>query len=331
VEWDEDTGSQVLNDYVEKYPAGENKKSGKARGSVALSQYVNSKGSRSSNAQLSRGPMWDWELFSVRIKQCRPWDSNRIQREWDLLKSTPKIESAPGPNGAPRYRIPAWMIGEDDWAESRTENFEERRMDTVNAKPKTFNDEEMKEAVEDCKHGFGQLGEASKSDARLPVAASSVTADSSQQLDVGALLLKHVPTDGTEASSPSPAKQAQAAGLDDEPGRKKQKLMDVGVQRTHIASKETEKNKKAITTMWVAMVKVRAELERFPARATPDGGADDAADVSDHNNAMNLAMERLEAALLFFGKKLNIVEGKKDLSIADVVLHLLGASGSSGQ
>ena len=89
-----------------------------------------------------------------------------------------------------------------------------------------------------------------------------------------------------------------------EPLKKKPKL-DVGIQRTDTASKESEKNKKLFSKFWIDIMKARAELERSPTRAV-DGSktGETEEDASDRAIAFSLLLERVEVALLYFGQEI---------------------------
>ena len=126
--WDQDLGSKVLNDYVNLFPDGECQKAGKSRGSIQMSQYVNSQGTRVEKSSGSRSVKWDLEIFQIRIKQFRPWSDTRILKEWEFLKSKPEAQVDDDPAGsALRLKIPAWMIGED-YEDDKNTNFQERRV-----------------------------------------------------------------------------------------------------------------------------------------------------------------------------------------------------------
>jgi len=76
---------QVVIDYTVKFPDGEGKK-GKRRGSVDLTQYLETEGFRQTHEDTDDGTVkTDYESFIIAMKSLRGWTQSLAHSEWEEL------------------------------------------------------------------------------------------------------------------------------------------------------------------------------------------------------------------------------------------------------
>ena len=320
-----EVASKVLEEFVQQFPDATASGKGTARrGEVKLTKYVAAQGTRKSNAAVNRAPLWDKGLFAGKMATLRPnWSPERIQREWDLIESSASCANR-GNNGPPeaplQLRIPAWMIGESDWAEEKTENFEEKRLET-STKKAAWSHEEMATTLQDCHKGFQNLETASTIDARLPVSTGSVassfeapTFKRSLALTVGENPEAQKNASATKTVSPQKSDAATT------PNAKKAKLVDVAVERSAIAQKQQFDWDKEVGKFTKVIVQTLVELDRACEKALEPSGM-----------AWQELRKRFDAGLLFLGREIAKVSGsqlvdatKKFKFPADVTLTSIG-------
>jgi hypothetical protein len=183
---------RVLLEYCERFPEGK-EKSRQARGSLNLASFVESQGyRRSEEMENVIGHPIDEEAFFMKVPMIRPWQTDRVKQEWEMLKCDTAIKRDwKGPPYNPlRLFIPGWYLAEDKEIE-RGQSFQERRLDQ-SSKSVKVSDSQRAQMLDEASKGFTKNKKFSVDEMTKPLAATAMTSTKEVEACSGMDLLKEM-------------------------------------------------------------------------------------------------------------------------------------------
>ena len=205
-----DVAVRTLLDYVEMYPDGK-EQSSKTRGSISVSQYVQSQGARNSQDIVGRERRWDLELFTSQMFNLRKWNPARCRAEFEKLRLNPVTPwDNKGPADGPlRLGIPAWMTGED-FDETRTGTYEQKGMTKSSKATNSMTDEVYDRMLQETRVGFShQQAIQQQTDVYQVLPKGALTSESKAELQSGLDLLMKIARDCDGEGEKRDASQSQ--------------------------------------------------------------------------------------------------------------------------
>lgn len=232
---DEATAEKVMNAIIKDNPAfadtdaldanaskggrasasgrGGNSTKAKVDKNIRLSSYMEARGTKRSNDDITRDTRMDKQLFFTRCAKDRPnWNPARVEKEWNgAVEDCPEEDRKyNGPSEEPmRVFIPGWIFGEDA-REARTSNYSDKHMLT-STKPTAMSTVAIGDAVKDCSKGHTVA--AANSNAALEQAGrESITYKADEQAEKAAMEAMALAAAAIDNTSSAPTSQVDAAG-----------------------------------------------------------------------------------------------------------------------
>ena len=244
---DEGMASQVLCDFVDRFPDGKNtgSRTTKLRGQICLVQYSHAKSTFLNNYMQEKDPLWDQEFFLRQMDNLRGWKTERALAEWARIKAIGGERDEGGPaHSKERLAIPSNLVGMA--SVNKDQGFGEQKTMSTGSKLGKMSEEMQATLRGEMAKGFDQnsVGNASVIGLDVTMALPSgalTSAVASEDRDFIAYMVSKVAT-----PAPSDSERTDGgSGGDSMPGHNKTRAKPALVDLPLLRFKSRASDKKA--------------------------------------------------------------------------------------